>query len=138
MQEVINESPCGPDAAQREYLRFVMDALDLIVGGVDARKALGLSEGGRRSRKPPWPMFRYFFWVGLEYSRQPDGKKSIKAAKQAVADRYDVGFATVEKSWTYHGSFENWKRCFPEELENPPPLIFQLILPRMFLKSTWT
>ncbi len=120
LQHVINGQPCSPDAAQREYLQFVLEALKFIVASVDARKAFGLSEGGRPSRGPPWPLFKYFFFVGMEYNDQPKGQKCMKAAKQTVAHCYDVGFATVEKAWTYYGSWAGWKQSFPEELEETP------------------
>jgi hypothetical protein len=99
-----------PDPERREYLLFLLKALEQIDQEVDADKALCLWISNR-SPLPDDRNLGLFFAVGLKFDHltKQGVEEPFKAAIAAVAKRTGLGQPTVEKAWKEHGGKKGWK-----------------------------
>ncbi|HUX73799.1 MAG TPA: hypothetical protein VMV25_07925 [Steroidobacteraceae bacterium] len=106
-----------PDEERREYLRFLLRALEEIACGVASNKALGLWSDNAPKRVGDDRDFLLFLMVGQQLDTpDPDGGQvTVKAAMYAVANNKRIGFDVVKDAWEKMGARAAWKAISDDE-----------------------
>jgi hypothetical protein len=103
-----------PDPERKEYLLFLLTALEQIDAEVEADKALGLWSGNRPTSVSDDRDLVLFFNVGDYWLAARNKAVSVDAAITAVAKSRRLGKPTVQKAWKKHGGLTEWKKEYEE------------------------
>lgn len=99
-----------PDPERRIYLEFIAGALENIIQGGDAAKALGTWTNTRPHQVSPDREALIIFSVGMALEKLHQAKVSspVKQAIANVARRLKIGKSVVEKTWKQAGGEDAW------------------------------
>ncbi|MHB1870907.1 MAG: hypothetical protein ACYCT1_08640 [Steroidobacteraceae bacterium] len=101
-----------PASERRVYLEFTAAALENIIQGVDARKALGTWTNTRPNQVAPDREAVIILAVGLELEKlnqaKPPLPRPVEQAISSVARRLAIGRSAVERTWKQAGGEDAW------------------------------
>lgn len=115
LRDVLAGQP--PDPERREYLAFLLTALEQICEKVPPEKALGLWSPNRPHRVAPLRDLWLFVAVGQELDRltKRGTENPVTRAVDQIAKRRELGVPTVEKAWKLYGGKRAWQLARDEE-----------------------